>query len=101
MDKNAGMARFQVQLRYWAGARHAAGVETDSYSTSTIGQALEQARAHHDERFASVLAMSSLLHEGTVIVDADLWRPLEGAVEIEVLPPFAGGSQYLTSSLGS
>jgi molybdopterin converting factor small subunit len=93
MMDNAGMTQFWVQLRYWAGARHAAGVETDGYPASTIAQALEQARAEHDERFASVLAMSSLLLDGTVVAEADLGQPLKAAVEIEVLPPFAGGSQ--------
>lgn len=85
------MDQCRVRLRYWAGARTAAGVESESYVASTIEDALDQARADRDARFASVLAMSSLLVDGTVVPESARTVGLDAAVEVEVLPPFAGG----------
>ena len=86
-----------VRLRYWAGARAAAGVEEDLVET-TSPLSLDDLRSraeglHADSaRFAAVLATCSVLvgdrpvasrEPGTVIV-------LPGET-VEFLPPFAGG----------
>lgn len=82
----------QVRLHYWAGARAAAGVEEDTLTASTIAQALAAAAdARPDQRFATILSGCSLLVDGRALHPADLDRPLEGPVVVEVLPPFAGG----------
>lgn len=93
------MGQARVQLRYWAGARAAAGVENETYTATTIADALAQARSAHDQRFASVLAMSSLLVDGTIVPQTRLKDPLDAAIEVEVLPPFAGGSSYNARSV--
>ncbi len=38
-------------LRYWAGARAAAGVESERVDALTLAEALDAARAGRDERF--------------------------------------------------
>ena len=82
----------QVLLHYWAGARAAAGVESESFTAGTIGSALDLAAgARSDPRFASVIAGSTLLVDGRALHEADRHRPLQGDVIVEVLPPFAGG----------
>ncbi len=75
-------------IRYWAGARAAAGTAEEPFDATTVQEALDGATARRDESFAQVLAASSLLVEGvrarpaTTLSDGDV---------IEVLPPFAGG----------
>ena len=83
-----------VLLHYWAGARAAAGVETEAFAAPTIAAALQQAAdSRADPRFAQVLAGSSLLVDGRTLHEEDRQRALEGDVTVEVLPPFAGGSR--------
>ena len=75
-------------IRYWAGARAAAGTVEEPFDAATVQEALDAAKAERDESFARVLAASSLLVDGararrdTALSDGDV---------IEVLPPFAGG----------
>ncbi len=80
-------------MNYWAGARAAAGLVSELFEGETIAAALIQARqAHRDSRFDAVLAASSLMSDGRVLRAEDLEAPLTDAIELEVLPPFAGGS---------
>ena len=82
-----------VSLHYWAGARAAAGVETESIQTNSVAEALRQAEAARDDpRFSRVLQVCSLLVDGVTARPADLERPLSGPVRVDVLPPFAGGA---------
>jgi molybdopterin synthase sulfur carrier subunit len=81
-----------VHLRYWAGARAAAGTAEETLSAATVRDALAQARAGRGEHFARVVAACSLLVDGLAAHEADLDRPLTAAVSVEVLPPFAGGA---------
>ncbi len=75
-----------VTVRYWAGAKHAAGFGSESLDAGSI----EEVRAILSGRpeLTRVCAASSYLvdgeqaHEGAVLH--------EGAV-VDVLPPFAGG----------
>jgi molybdopterin synthase sulfur carrier subunit len=86
-----------VTLRYWAAARDAAGVASETVSGRTLEDALaaglRQAAARGRERqLAAVLARCSYLVDGAPAGT----RP-RSAVElaeestVEVLPPFAGG----------
>jgi molybdopterin converting factor small subunit len=77
-----------VTVRYWAGARAAAGVDSDTISgVATVGDAVA-AVTRLRPALEPVTAVSSLL-VGGVPADRDAVLPA-GAV-VEVLPPFAGG----------
>jgi molybdopterin converting factor small subunit len=81
-----------VTLNYWAGARAAAGTSAETVEAVSIGAALEVAAGRRsDPRFLRVVRASSLLVDGASVHGADLDEPLRGPVEVEVLPPFAGG----------
>jgi len=79
-------------IRYWAGARAAAGVASEQTSATTLGEALLLARSTRDDRFGQVLSVCSFVvdgapvgardHADVVLVDGGL---------VDVLPPFAGG----------
>jgi sulfur-carrier protein len=77
----------QVTVRYWAGARDAAGRDEESVSAEVLGDLVRQL-AHRTPALAEVLSVSSLLVDGLfsqpsrVLADGDV---------VEVLPPFAGG----------
>jgi sulfur-carrier protein len=82
----------QVLLHYWAGARAAAGVETETFTADTIAAALELASESRDDpRFVKVLAGSTLLVDGRALHDEDQHLQLSADVTVEILPPFAGG----------
>lgn len=81
----------QVHLHYWAGARAAAGVETEAFTADTITAAIDLAAGRRDPRFAAVIAGSTLLVDGRALRDPDRRRRLDADVTVEVLPPFAGG----------
>jgi len=80
------------QLRYWAAAKAAAGVASESVEASTLAEALAAARAQHDERFGVVLDRCSFVVDSDPVGGRDhasvVVRP-ESLVD--VLPPFAGG----------
>jgi molybdopterin converting factor small subunit len=77
-------------IRYWAGARAAAGITEEPYDGHTLGSVLDQAAAAHGPALARVLTVASFLVDG-VRTSRDAVLP-DGAT-IEVLPPFAGGSR--------
>jgi molybdopterin synthase sulfur carrier subunit len=83
-----------VTMRYWAAAKHAAGVAEETLNAATLAEALAAARSKRSSarEFEAVLARSSFLVDGQ---QAGGGRPegvalRDGAV-VEVLPPFAGG----------
>ncbi|HVM28648.1 MAG TPA: MoaD/ThiS family protein [Mycobacteriales bacterium] len=79
-------------LRYFAGARAAAGTSTEQTSATTLAEALDQARASRDQRFGDVLAVCALLVDGAPLGSRDPADvPLDGVELVDVLPPFAGG----------
>ena len=91
MPETTAMAT--ISLYYWAGARAAAGVEMDRFDADSVGQALDAARAKRPaERFHLVLSASTVLIDGQAAHPEDLARRVQGAVRVEILPPFAGGS---------
>lgn len=75
-----------VTVRYWAGAKRAAGVEKESLPAGTIGElrALLAARPE----LTKVAAVASFLVDGR---QAGENAVLHDGAEVDVLPPFAGG----------
>ncbi|MEV4130855.1 MoaD/ThiS family protein [Dactylosporangium sp. NPDC049742] len=75
-------------VRYFAGARAAAGVPEEKVEAATLGE-LVAVLTHDRPRLASVLTACSFL------VDGMSWRDREAALPatatVDVLPPFAGG----------
>ncbi|MDF2145431.1 MoaD/ThiS family protein [Knoellia sp. p5-6-4] len=77
-----------VTVRYWAGARAAAGVDSDTVTgCATVGDAVA-AVTRLRPALEQVTAVSSLLLEG---VPAGRDAVLPAGAVVEVLPPFAGG----------
>lgn len=77
-----------VTVRYWAGARALAGVDSDVVTDcATVGEAVAAAVTLHPS-LAPVAAVSTLLLDGQAVTRAE---PLPGGALLEVLPPFAGG----------
>jgi molybdopterin converting factor small subunit len=78
-----------VTVRYFAGARAAAGVDTETREAGTLDELVGQIVATHGEKLERVLTACSFLVDGTTTRDrASVLSP--GAV-VDVLPPFAGG----------
>ena len=76
----------EVTVRLFAAARSAAGTPVLSIPACSIGQRL--ADLGLGDRFAAVLAMSTMLCDGRRLSADD--QVAAGAV-VDVLPPFAGG----------
>ena len=75
-----------MTVRYWAGAKRAAGVEKESVTAGTIAElrALLAARPE----LTKVAAVASFLVDGRQAREKTVLRD---GVEVDVLPPFAGG----------
>jgi molybdopterin synthase sulfur carrier subunit len=85
-------AMVSVSLHYWAGARAAAGVAEEAFEAQSVADALRLAcQRRSDPRFDRVIKMSSVLIDGRTAHREDLEQQLTEAVQVEVLPPFAGG----------
>ena len=87
-----------VTLRYWAAAKHAAGVAEETISAETLAAALEVALSERKAApgagtdLRAVLARSSFLVDGNPVgARAPETVALREAAVVEVLPPFAGG----------
>jgi molybdopterin converting factor small subunit len=77
----------EVTVRYWAGARAAAGHDEEHLQATSVHEVVS-ALSQRSTKLAGVLALSSLLVDGRVVrTDA----PLTDGQILEVLPPFAGG----------
>ncbi|MGJ3508907.1 MoaD/ThiS family protein [Enemella sp. A6] len=79
-----------VHLRYWAAAEDAAGAATASYPAQTLNEALTQAGRDHP-RLAQLLPGCAVLRDGVRVPEERRDDPLGEDIEVEVLPPFAGG----------
>ena len=78
-----------VTVRYFAGARAAVGVDTETREAGSLEELVGQIVDAHGERLEKVLTACSFLVDGTSTRDrASVLTP--GAV-VDVLPPFAGG----------
>lgn len=90
----------QVTVRYFAGARAAAGVDQEkieldaaadsvaSQGIPTIADLAELLGRRHGEDLSRVLAACTFLLDE---VAGSRERPLRDGAQIDVLPPFAGG----------
>jgi sulfur-carrier protein len=79
-------------LRYWAGARAAAGTASEQVSAATLADALDAVRAARDARFAQVLGVCSFVVDGDPVGARDhAGVALADDAVVDVLPPFAGG----------
>ncbi len=76
-----------VTVRYWAGARAAAGVETEQLPAGSVGDVTALAAQRHPG-LVPVLRVATYLLDGLA---ADLATPVPPGSTLEVLPPFAGG----------
>ncbi len=75
-------------VRYFAGARDAAGTETETVEALTVGE-LHAALVARHAALADVLPRCSLLVGG--VRAADDRTPVGATETVDVLPPFAGG----------
>ena len=78
-----------MTVRYFAGARAAAGVSSEQVAASTVDELVARLAAAHGAALTRVLAASSFLVDG-VSVRSPAYRLDDGAT-VDVLPPFAGG----------
>lgn len=76
-----------ITVRFWAGARRAAGHAEEPLSAHTVGE-LRELLAGRDE-LAKICAVASFLVDGQQASDT---TRLETGSVVDVLPPFAGGS---------
>ena len=79
------VAAGSVTVRYWAGARAAAGVRVGG--ADSVGSVLAAAVAAHPD-LAPIVPLCSVLVDG-LRVDATF--VLVAGAQLDVLPPFAGG----------
>lgn len=79
-----------ILIRYWAGAKAAAGVESEQIEADTVLSALGSVAGPDRGELRRVIERSSLLLDGVVVHDRTL--PLIDGQILEVLPPFAGGA---------
>ncbi|MEU2349634.1 MoaD/ThiS family protein [Modestobacter sp. NPDC049651] len=78
-----------VTVRYFAGARAAVGVDTETRDAGSLQELVGQIVDAHGERLERVLTACSFLVDGTQTRDRSL--VLEPGATVDVLPPFAGG----------
>ena len=81
-----------VTVRYFAGAKAAAGTRSESVSLpagATVDDLVSALAADHGDALARVLAAASFLLDEVAVHERST-VPADGAV-FDVLPPFAGG----------
>jgi molybdopterin converting factor small subunit len=78
-----------VTVRYFAGARAAAGVDTEQRPAGTLDELVRGLAEAHGEKLARVLPACSFLVDGTTTRDRT--SALAPGAVVDVLPPFAGG----------
>ena len=90
MHSSEGVERVTetVLVRYWAGARAAAGVDEERLTgVETVGDLLARLAAAHPA-LEPVLPVCSVLVGGRASTGDD---PVPAGAIVEILPPFAGG----------
>ena len=78
-----------VTVRYFAGARAAAGVDAEARTAATLEELVRQLADAHGDRLERVLTACSFLVDGAQARDPR--AALSPGAVIDVLPPFAGG----------
>jgi len=85
------MSDVQITVRYFAAARAAAGIETETLSVpaGTTVDGLVTGLAGRGPELKKVLARCSYLRDGVAVRDKNV--VLQTRETVDVLPPFAGG----------
>jgi molybdopterin converting factor small subunit len=78
-----------VTVRYFAGAKAAAGLGEEQVHAADVGELKAILGRRHGTALAKVLAVATLLVDGLTAKDPATVLP--AGVTVEVLPPFAGG----------
>lgn len=81
-----------VRVRYFAGARTAAGVSEDQVqlgARASVADVLSVLRERHGTNLTRVLRACSFLLDGVAVHDPETELPRDA--ELDILPPFAGG----------
>jgi molybdopterin converting factor small subunit len=79
-----------VTVRYFAGARAAAGgISSEAVGAASVDELVEVLADRHGERLAVVLKAASYLVDGLACHDRQAALP--AGATVDVLPPFAGG----------
>lgn len=78
-----------ILVRYFAGARAAAGCPEEKITGATLDSVIATISQRHGERLATVLAASTFLVDG--LANHDRAATLPAGTTVDVLPPFAGG----------
>jgi molybdopterin converting factor small subunit len=81
-----------VRVRYFAGARAAAGITEEHITlpaTPSVDDVLELLRERRGHSFAKVLTGCSFLLDGIAVRDRAV--AVSDRADLDVLPPFAGG----------
>lgn len=81
-----------VRIRFWAGAREIAGGAEQSAAPGDLTDVLAVLVREHGPRMESLLTISVLLLDG-VQVTRDTEVDVPDGSQLEVLPPYAGGSR--------
>ena len=76
-------------MRYFAGARAAAGTATETIDAGSVRELVALLEQRHGTRLARILSACSLLVDGLACHETA--TELSGASTVDVLPPFAGG----------
>jgi len=76
-------------VRYFAGARAAAGTPTEEIPAATLKELVEAVELRHGPRLGRILGACSFLVDGLVCREPA--TPLSATSTVDVLPPFAGG----------
>jgi molybdopterin synthase sulfur carrier subunit len=78
-----------VVVRYFAGARAAAGVAEEKVEAASLAELIASLAAARGARLAAVLAAAAYLVDG--LAWHDRTAPLPDGATVDILPPFAGG----------
>ncbi|CAN5154671.1 MoaD/ThiS family protein [soil metagenome] len=78
-----------VTVRFFAGARAAAGSAEERCEAAVLGELVSALAAAHGPGLDRVLAAASFLVDGVSVRDPAY--PLPDGATVDVLPPFAGG----------
>lgn len=82
----------RVTVRYFAGARAAAGLRSEDIELeegASVADLLDVVAGRHGETLSKVLAGCSFLLDSVAV--RDRYAPIANDTELDVLPPFAGG----------
>lgn len=78
-----------VTVRYFAGARAAAGTQHEQVAAGSLDELLAELAARHGDPLRRVLGSASYLVDG--LAARDRTAALAPGCTVDVLPPFAGG----------